>query len=500
VVTRGRWRLAVVAYACLMAAWVVGNPPFAAPDEWAHYLRALGLAQGAWVGEPTRDYEDANLSEQQLGWVVQATRVVPVPEGLSPLGFGCNTFRPEQSAGCLPDVDARPEAARLTTPTGTYPPALYVLPGLAALRGTSPVSALLAGRAASALVCLVLLAGMFAALWREEQGALSLVGPALALTPLAVALSATLNTSGPEILSGMAFFAALLRLTRAESPPRWVWGFAAGAGAVLALSRSMGTVWVAADVLLVLLWRGPGALLAQARARPVAAGVTAVVLALSLGLNRLWEALYGPRVHVGFERLRPAWKQARLWWPDWLREQVGVFQYLDAPMPAWAYVAWTVLLVGLLGAALGWGRARDRVWLVLTLAGALFAPVLLYIALIRHNGWTVQGRHVLPLTAVLPLLAGEVLVSRVGASARARAWAIATVAGVAVLQGVAWWANAHRSAVGTLGPVWFWSAPEWSPPLGWWPWTVLVLAGAGLLVSAASPAWRAPRPPSTARR
>jgi hypothetical protein len=141
------------------------------------------------------------------------------------------------------------------------------------------------------------------------------------------------------------------------------------------------------------------------------------------------------------------------------------------------------------------------VWLVLTLAGALFAPVFLYIAVIRHNGWTVQGRHVLPLTAVLPLLAGEVLASRVVATARARAWALAAVAGVAVLQGVAWWANAHRSAVGTLGPVWFWRAPEWSPVLGWWPWTGLVLAGAGLLlVSVTSRAWRGPPRPSTARR
>ncbi|HLM47505.1 MAG TPA: DUF2142 domain-containing protein, partial [Myxococcaceae bacterium] len=233
----------------------------------------------------------------------------------------------------------------------------------------------------------------------------------------------------------------------------------------------------------------------------LAAGVMGAVLAVAIGLNRLWERLYGPRVHVGFERFRPAWKQARLWWLDWLREQVGIFQYLDAPMPDWSYVAWAALLVGLLVAALWTGRGRDRVWLVLTLAGALFAPVFLYIAVIRHNGWTVQGRHVLPLTAVLPLLAGEVLSGRGVDSARARAWALLAVGGVAVLQPVAWWANAHRSAVGTLGPVWFWRAPEWSPPPGWWPWTVLVLAGAGLLLlSATSRAWRAPPPPSTAHR
>lgn len=494
-----RYGLAVVAYACLVLAWVVGNPPFAAPDEWAHYLRALGLVQGSWAGEPTRAYEDPNLSAQQLEWVVQATRVVPVPTGLMPHGFDCNTFHSEQSAACVRDASADTTVTSATTPTGTYPPALYVLPGLAALQGSSPTSALLAGRVASALLCLVLLAGALAVLWREAQGSLSWMGAALALTPLAVALSATLNTSGPEILSGVAFFAALLRLTRPEPSPRGVWAFAAGAGAVLALSRSMGAVWVVAQVLLVLLWRGPRALLAPARARPAASGVTAVVLAVSLFLNRLWERLYGPRVHVGFDGFRQGWREARGFWLDWLREQVGVFQYLDAPMPDGAYVLWAAVLVGVLGAALWLGGGRDRVWLVLTAVGALVAPVLLYIAVIRHNGWTVQGRHVLPLTAVLPLLAGEVLASRVPASARSRVWASAVIALVAVLQGVAWWANARRSAVGTLGPRWFWSAPEWSPPLGWWPWTLLVLAGAVLLVSAC-PSWTPPRTPSSSRR
>lgn len=484
-VTRGRWRWVVVAYASMMAAWVVGNPSFAAPDEWAHYIRALGLAQGAWVGEPTRAYEDPNLSKQMKEWVVQATRIVPIPAGLAPIGFSCNTFRSEQSAGCLRDAHSNPEATRLTTPTGTYPPALYVLPGLAALGGTSSVSALMAGRAASALLCLVLLAGALAALWHEERGTLSLAGLTLAVTPMAVAMSATLNTSGPEILSGMAFFASLLRITRAEPSPWWVWGFAAGAGTVLALSRSMGAVWVVAEVLLVLLWRGPGALLGPARARPVAASVMAAVLAVGLGLNRWWEVLYGPKVHVGLENLHVGWQEARGFWPGWLREQVGVFQYLEAGMPGWAYVAWAALLAGWLATALGLGRNRDRVWLVLTLVGALIAPVVLYIAVIRHNGWNVQGRHVLPLTGVLPLLAGEILVGRAMGIARARWLGLATVVGGAVLQAVAWWANAQRSAVGTRGRIWFWSAPEWSPPLGWWPWTLLVLAGAGLLVSAA---------------
>lgn len=34
----------VVAWALIALAWAFANPPFAAPDEEAHYLRAVGVA------------------------------------------------------------------------------------------------------------------------------------------------------------------------------------------------------------------------------------------------------------------------------------------------------------------------------------------------------------------------------------------------------------------------------------------------------------------------
>ena len=40
-----------LAYVLLTAAWAVGNPPFAAPDEWAHQLRAIGVGRGDLIGE-----------------------------------------------------------------------------------------------------------------------------------------------------------------------------------------------------------------------------------------------------------------------------------------------------------------------------------------------------------------------------------------------------------------------------------------------------------------
>ena len=52
---RRRWTaplLLSAGYALLLAAWIFGNPPFAAPDEAGHYLRAIGIGNGQPIGEP----------------------------------------------------------------------------------------------------------------------------------------------------------------------------------------------------------------------------------------------------------------------------------------------------------------------------------------------------------------------------------------------------------------------------------------------------------------
>ena len=49
---RGRTSLILVGLgiALMLAAWIGASRPFAPPDEAAHYLRALGLADGQLVG------------------------------------------------------------------------------------------------------------------------------------------------------------------------------------------------------------------------------------------------------------------------------------------------------------------------------------------------------------------------------------------------------------------------------------------------------------------
>jgi hypothetical protein len=49
----------------------------------------------------------------------------------------------------------------------------------------------------------------------------------------------------------------------------------------------------------------------------------------------------------------------------------------------------------------------------------------------------------------------------------------------------AWWAYAHRSAVGTDGPFFFIPDAEWTPPGGYALWIAMVVAGAALTAAAA---------------
>lgn len=469
--------------ALLIVAWVFGNPPFAAPDELAHYLRALSIGAGEWVGTPGK-FQNPAMTEEQSAWVDQATRLVHVPAGLSPQGYSCNAGSPSASSRCIEDASAPPEAVEMATPVGTYQPVMYWLPGVMAQLGSTPRSADWWGRLASALQCAALLALALWAWSRPPYAGPGWLGLGLALTPMVIFLAASLNTSGPEICAGIALMSCLLLVCRAPAPSRLALLGCATAAAALAVSRSIGPAYVAVYALFAAGWGGLGPWRRLARGMPGTMAVTLVVVACALALNRWWEARYGPVVHVGIAE--GAWQDAISNLKSWFKEQVGVFQYLDSPMPAIGYWLWWLACLALTLAA-GWvATARQRAWLALAALGVVALPMTLHMALIRNNGWFVQGRHVLPMTVAFPLLCGEVLRLRsatLGPVARHGACVLGFA--VASVQVIGFWANARRSAVGTSGRWWFFGHPEWSPPGTWWPWLALAFCGAACLFAGA---------------
>jgi hypothetical protein len=201
--------------------------------------------------------------------------------------------------------------------------------------------------------------------------------------------------------------------------------------------------------------------------------------------NRVREHAYGARLEFDPRPLVSSVAQGITQLPAALREQIGVFNYLEVSMPSLAYGLWGALAAALTTTALLVGTRWQRLHLVISIGAALALPVFLVATTMRHTGFALQGRYVLSFSLVVPLVAGEILVRRYerlrALEAEHLFLPFALAAGFVQL--VAWWTNARRFAVGIRGPRWFLSSAEWTPPLGWWPWLALAVAGVCLLIA-----------------
>jgi hypothetical protein len=190
----------LIAWALLLAAWAIGNPPFTAPDEADHYIRAFGLSEGQLIGTPDPSAR-VGSDRAQVAWTAQAARIVSLPRSFDPQALACNSTR--RGAVCARlaaprEAPPSPPGTAVTT-VGNYQPLPYLAPALALRAGSSAQAALLLRRVAQALVVLALLAVAVLAL-RDARGApFSLLGLLLAVTPMA--LSAALHSEGAGLRS-----------------------------------------------------------------------------------------------------------------------------------------------------------------------------------------------------------------------------------------------------------------------------------------------------------
>lgn len=494
--------LLVACYALLALAWVVGNPPGAAPDEGDHYLRAMAVAGGdlrgrpnpELVGQPKTLPKKAGAPALEALWLKKGARVVTVPPGLAPIEWGCNAFKSWQDASCVLGQTSPPGSIEVTTNVGTVEPALYVLPGLAARLGHTPEGALRLARLADAAVVIALLATAAALLWPPGASPLALVGLLVAVTPMVVFTGAALSPSGPEIAAGICFFAALLRLASGNRS-RMAWAAALASGAVLALSRSLGPVWILLMVGIVVAYRGWRPCWRAVRDCRAWAGAAAGAILIATLSTIYWERAFQPGIDVDGAYF---WKEVPVTLGSLvaiLRDLVGHFGWLDTSMPAAAYVAWAALLAVVFVLAFAVGDGRRRIVLGVVPVLVVLVIVLISAGLLRQNGFEIQGRHVLALAAVLPLLAAEVVAERARARGTSRTLALLPAVAVPALlvQAVAWYSNARRSAVGTRGPIWFVGRSRWSPPGTWFLWGAVVVLG---VVAGLAAAWLASHHPA----
>jgi Predicted membrane protein (DUF2142) len=471
----------LLAWALLLASWVMGNAPFAAPDEVEHFIRAVGVSQGHVIGKADPN-AGIGATVTQMSWTSQAARVVALPSNLNPEPYTCDLSLSEPSAACQNTVNPRSPPATLATAVGNYQLLPYLLPAVALRAAGSPPAALRLARAAQALVVLGLLAVALFALYDADSPLVSLLGLLLAVTPMVLFCGASLSGSGMEIASAIAFFSCLLRVGR-DDPPRARWWLLTGlSGATLGLSRSASPAWLVLALLVAFGWCGPN-VLARRWLSGLAPGIVAGVLVLAVFLNRIWEALYGARVSLDVSDLHAGLVAgAHEWWRS-LPDLIGKFGYLDVKLPLIVPLAWFALVIALFASACLLCARRRRLLLALVFAVGLLGPTVFYALFIRPTGFGLQGRHVLPVLVVLPLLAGEGLyVNRASVAAERLRVPILTIpVACALMQLVAWYVNAKRYAVGGSGPEWFLGRAAWIPPAGWWTWlTTAVIASACL--------------------
>jgi len=470
----------VLPYLLLMVAWAMSNPPGAAPDESDHLVKALGVAQ-LEIGEPFTGEAAGSLLAQRNASI---SRVVNVPAQLAPDGFKCTAFKPNASAACLPDRPATGSGqVERVTPIGAYPPFLYLPAGVAAHLGSTPGQAFLLGRLAfSALSATLLFVGAY--LLVKWLGRWSLLGAFVGLTPMAVFSSSILSTSGVEISAAFAVASAVVVIIRRPDAllNRRTQIMLAISGTALVLSRQLGMVTL--GVLLLVMVARVGAQrvwqLLRGRALVFVMSFTTLVAACAAVLS--WELAYDHPSLTGTPFSGTALRAFDVGLLSAVRSGVGNFGWLDTPLPQVALATWVILVVVLCAAAVLLARPADRWTLLTVLAASLATAYVVDATVFAPIKAGLQGRHMLPLFVMLPLLSAVVVVERLhGSSLRDALPRIYVVTGAVVgaVQLIAVYTNARRYAVGTSGPLWFLADSRWHPPLGWPIW--LVVAGAGAI-------------------
>lgn len=471
--------LFVVPYLLLMLAWGISNPPGAAPDESDHLIKALGVAQLELGTKFTGTVPQNLLSERNAS----ISRVFLIPARLAPDGFTCTAFKPTASAACQPTAPPSVTGqVERVTPLGAYPPFLYLPVGLAANLGSTPTQAFLLGRLVfAAMSAMLLFVGAFTLVtW---LGRWSLLGAFVALTPMAVFSSSVMSTSGVEICGGFAVASIVVVVTRRPEAllSRRLQVLLAVSGAALVLSRQLGVVTLGVLLLLMVVRAGRTRLWQLLRApTPVFVASFAALVSACAALL-WWELSYDHPSLTGPPFSTPALNSFNSGWLDLIRSGIGNFGWLDTQMPQFAIATWVTGIVVLCGSALLMARTAD-LWTLLTVTLACFVTAIVVYSMVFYPIQAgLQGRHMLPMFMVLPLLSAVVLVERLRDSNLANVLPrlyVITGGGVGIVQLIAFYDNARRYAVGTSGRLFFLGHARWDPPLGWSPWLLIATAGA----------------------
>ncbi|MEZ5342987.1 MAG: DUF2142 domain-containing protein [Acidimicrobiales bacterium] len=414
----------------VISLWSGSVPMFGSPDETAHMVRAAGLVRGQVDGVKGAD--------DLIRYDVPAI-LLPAPP--------CFAFKPDVTADCL-SLAADDGNTMVATTASTYPPAFHLVTGLPTLV-TDGLTSLYLMRLMNALVCAGLLAWSLVNCLQLAQGRVVAAAIPLALTPMVLFLSGTVNPSGVSAASGLAIWTAAFVLLE-PTAQRAVGRSAAAFGVpfcLLILSRRDSLLWSAA-ILTVL-----AVLVPLPRARDLlrirSVQTWIVLIGLTAGAHYvLWtrgnaDGFDASSASTAGGNAGAAFGLAF----NYFREVIGVMGWLDTRLPAIVHLVWWAGLVGLAFVALAVARGRSVAALILTVV--LVIGITSWISSIRFPYF--QGRYYLPLAVGAPLIAARGI-GEAGFD-RLRGRIIATGFGcLYLLHQVAFAQQMRRYAVGVTGP------------------------------------------------
>lgn len=452
--------------------WATATPVMNVPDEPDHVRRAAGVVRGQLLG---------TSSGQRDGLPVYRVRI---PESLGVLGacvFGdfppeCKAMRAHGRGDVLIDVESR---------LARYNPTYYALVGLPTLVSPGKRTVYLMRWVTVMLVAMLITLGVAVLLDTPAPSRWTLVGLAVATTPMTFFFAGSVNPSAVEIAAGIGLWLGLLGWFSHPAPELG----ARNALRVAIVGVALVTVRALGPMLLVLIALGAAgaspreAVRLAVRGKPFRLAASIVALA---GVVAVGWTIYAGTLDKPDEAF-PQYEDAGRFLFDvfkaltsYERQMIGVFGWVDTPAPEHVYVIWFALLGFLVLGAFVVGALRVRMVLLLLLLASATIPVVLQYSVAPELGLIWQGRYLLPLMVGLPLVAGAAL-------SASKKWNY-TFAGtfpfavVLALVGVAqvacfWWAL-HRNVIGYGGP-WIGFTPLWQPPLGWITLTLLYVPAIG---------------------
>lgn len=460
-----------VVYFFLGTAWAFSSPIFSVPDEYSHAVKAAAVVRGEIL--PTS---------------VTVGEVVTVPAWLESTSWYCFVNRPEVTADCQTEMTQSTSLTRQVTSAGRYPPFYYALAGAPSLllQGSSAFYA----QREITVVLSALLLGLAA--WSASatpRGGRVLLSLGIAITPMSAYLMGAVNPQALEIaaaagvwISGWALLfqsqskfdsGALARLTVSAS--------------ALALCRPLSVLWLALITVILLLgfsrtehW----ALLRESVSAKICGGVVvAVCLAQTfwvVSMGALTQSTLG--VHMSTAKAIVTSISRQYWW---LAQAIGQFGWLDTNSWWPVYVVWLVAETCLVLTAFRLASRRERLALVLLMAGSIVIPTLAEVTTREQTGFAWQGRYTLPLTIGIVLMSGMIVSRRFRSIADARSWdrvarfMIVPMLGAAHF--LAWGSALRRYSVGASSDFPFSNfVIKWAPPGGAWTWVFVMGLSCGL--------------------